>query len=230
MRLLPLFFLLIFVNFSNGETKKECYTVRYIFVPVGKLCIQYSFDHFIKIKAEAHTTGIFKILKDIKYSGYAVSNNDLTSKLFFFRRQERGLIEIHRYEFSKDWIDYHKILIKGADEKTINKKIKNKDYLDPFTGSFYYYKQIRAGKPVRKSIFFNGKGYFVPYFNRKIKRIKINNKNFECYYAEIDPSKIKVGGILQPTGIWKLYIDKEKNRLIKGILKIKAGKVVIEKN
>ena len=39
---------------------------------------------------------------------------------------------------------------------------------------------------------------------------------------------MKVGGILQPAGVWKLWIGKYENRLIKGVFKIKAGEVVIE--
>ena len=228
MRLYPLLFAVIFFSFSYGETKKDCYTVKYLFIPVAKICIQYNFEDFIKIKAEAKTTGIFKILKNIIYSGYAISNRDSSPKEFYFRRQEKGFIEIHRYKFSKNWVYYHKTVIKGADEKRVEKKIKNKDYIDPFTASFYYYSQIRSGKPIEKSIFFNGKDYFVPYFNRKIKMLKVNNKVFECYYAEINPVKIKVGGILQPVGKWKIWVEKDQNRLIKGILKIKAGKVTIE--
>ncbi len=228
MRLYPLLFAFIFFSFSYGETKKDCYTVKYLFIPVAKVCIQYNFENSVKTEAEAKTTGIFRILKNIRYSGYAISDRNLSSKEFYFRRQEKGYIEIHRYRFSRRWVNYQKTVIKGADEKVVKKKIKNKDYIDPFTASLYYYRQIRSGKPVEKSIFFNGKDFFVPYFNRKIKKIKVNNKVFECYYAEINPSKIKVGGILQPVGVWKLWVEKNKNRLIKGILKIKAGKVVIE--
>ncbi len=228
MKLRSLFFILIFLSFSYGETRKDCYAVKYFFITVGKICILYNFEERLKVEAKAETTGIFKILKNIRYSGYSISDKKLSPKEFYFKREEKGLIEIHRYKFSKEWVDYHKTIIIGADEKTESKKIKNKNYIDPFTASLYYYRQIRSGNPIKKSVFFGGKGYFVPYFKRKIENLKINNRSYECYYAEINPIKIKVGGILQPAGVWKLWIEKNENRLIKGVFKIKAGEVVIE--
>ncbi|WP_293443409.1 DUF3108 domain-containing protein [Persephonella sp.] len=228
MKLLSLFFVLIFLSFSYGETRKDCYTVKYFFITVGNICIHYDFKKTLKVEAKAETTGIFKILKNIRYSGYSISDKNLSPKEFYLKREEKGLIEIHRYKFSKEWINYRKTVIKGADEKIESQKIKNKNYIDPFTASLYYYRQIRSGKPIKKSVFFNGKGYFIPYFKRKIKKLKINNRSYECFYAEINPVKIKVGGIVQPAGVWKLWIEKNKNRLIKGVFKIKAGEVIIE--
>ena len=214
---------------SYGIEEKECYSVRYLFITVAEACIKYNISSGeIKTEAEAHTVGFFKLMKDISYAGFSTSTADFNSKEFFFRKKEKESIELHHYIFGAKWISYKKITITGADEKKEVRKIKNNGYIDPLTATLYYYRQVKERKPIEKKIFYNGKEYFVPYKKIKERDIKINNRTYRTVYVEIDPSKIKVGGILQPTGLWKLWIDKNKNRLIKGEIRIRIGKVQLE--
>ncbi|WP_297455060.1 DUF3108 domain-containing protein [Persephonella sp.] len=198
--------------------------MSYLFFNVARSCISYeTTNKEIKTFAKAHTIGFLRFLKDIKYEGNAISDKKFNTKKFHFYKKEKSYIEIHDYFFSKKWILYKKIIIKGANEKLIKKKIKNQNFMDPLTATLYYYRQIISNEAIKKRIFFNGKSYFVPY----VKRQKLQLGNKKVIYVEIDPTKINVGGILQPTGIWKLWIDTNKPRLYKAEIKIKVGTVKI---
>jgi len=214
--------LLFYAGLSYGITKSEsCYRVEFLFFDVARLCIFYELDKTIKTGVNARTTGIFRLLKDVSYSGYAIADRNFNPVEFYFYKKEKNEVEIHQYEFSKEIVEFHKKIIKGRKTKEIHKSIKNENYIDPFTGSLYYIRRIKAGLPIKRKVFYNGKGYFIPYKNRKTTK--------EGIYAEIDPSKIKVGGIIQPTGIWKIWVSREKDEIIKGIFKIKVGFIKIKK-
>ncbi|WP_029519765.1 DUF3108 domain-containing protein [Persephonella sp. IF05-L8] len=228
MRYLLIFLLTLGVVFAK-ELQKDCYQISYLFFNVARSCISYeTTDKNIKTAVSAYTVGFLKLLKDIKYEGKAISDIRFNSEKFYFFKKEKSFIEIHDYFFDKNWIYFKKVIIKGANEKVIKKKIENKNFTDPLTATLYYYKQILNNKPIEKRIFFNGKDYYVPYEKRK--KLQINNK--EVIYVEINPTKINIGGILQPTGIWKLWIDARKPRLYKAEIKIKVGtvKIVLENN
>ncbi|WP_457643640.1 DUF3108 domain-containing protein [Persephonella sp.] len=208
------------------EVRKRCYTVSYLFIEVGRFCITYDANGSeIKTTAEATTTGIIKLLKDIHYEGNAVADSTFRSKSFYFLKKERSIIEIHRYRFENNIILFKKEIIQKGDIKVTEKTFKNRGYMDPFTASLYYYNRILSGKKVTKKIFYNGKSYLIPYTGRK----EVQISGIKAIYAEIDPSSINVGGLIQPSGVWKLWIDTVDGMLLKAELKIKVGTVKIEK-
>ncbi|MBK3331444.1 DUF3108 domain-containing protein [Persephonella atlantica] len=225
---MSLLLLLAFFSISYGAVK-NCYTIRYLFFDVAKTCLSYqSKNDEIKTKVQASSEGLLRLIKNVEYSGFAVSSQDFSSKEFYFYRKEGSIREIHHYQFYPEEIIFRKTVIKGAEEKVEMKKIKNDGYIDPFTASLYYYRQIINRRKIHKKIFFNGKSYYIPVKRIKDTQIKINGKTYKAVYAEIDPSKVKVGGVIQPTGIWKIWIDKKKKILLKGILKIRVGLVTVE--
>ncbi|WP_457638571.1 DUF3108 domain-containing protein [Persephonella sp.] len=217
---------LLFVVHASAETvKTDCYTVSYYFLEVAELCISYSYsNNSIKTEVTAETKGILKLFKNIRYTGGAVADRNFNTKRFFLYRKEYGTVEIHRYLFYSQWVEIVKKIIKGAQEIVEKKKVKNKGYTDPLTGSLYYYRHISENKPVKKRIFFNGKGYLIPYKNRK----EVSTENGKVVYVEIDPSEMDVGGLIQPTGTWKLWIEPRRKILLKAQLKIKAGVLKIK--
>ena len=224
MKHLLIFLLISGISFAS-ELQKDCYKISYLFFNVARSCISYEITNKeIKTSVKAYTVGFLKLLKDIKYEGSSLSDRNFNSKKFYFYKKEKSYIEIHNYIFDKNWVYFRKVMIKGANGKTIKDKVKNKNFMDPLTATLYYYQQITDGKPIQKRIFFNGKSYFVPYVKRKLLEIKKN----KVIYVEIDPTKINVGGILQPTGVWKLWIDAKKPRLYKAEIKIKVGTVKID--
>ncbi len=225
---MSLLLLLAFFSISYGAVK-NCYTIRYLFFDVAKMCISYKYEkNKIKIEAHAFSEGLLKLIRNVEYYGFAVSSKDFQSRKFHFYRREGSVREIHDYLFYPAHIIFKKTVIKGAEEKVEKKKIKNDGYIDPFTASLYYYRQIINREKIYKKIFFNGKSYYIPVKRIKDTQIKINGKRYKAVYAEIDPSKVKVGGVIQPTGIWKIWIDKKKKILLKGILKIRVGFVTVE--
>ncbi len=225
---ISLLLFLAFFSISHGAVK-NCYTIRYLFFDVAKMCISYQYEkEKIITEVQAFSEGLIKLMKDVKYFGTGASSYDFNSKKFYFYRKEGPMREIHQYQFYPEEIIFRKTVIKGAEEKVEKKKIKNDGYIDPFTASLYYYRQIINRKKIHKKIFFDGKVYFIPVKKIKEGQIKINGKTYNAVYAEIDPTKVKVGGIIQPTGIWKIWIDKKKKILLKGIFKIKVGFVTVE--
>ncbi|MDQ7055032.1 MAG: hypothetical protein Q9M89_00360 [Persephonella sp.] len=156
-----LLLLLAFFSTSLGAVK-NCYTIRYLFFDVAKMCISYKYKKDeIKIETHAYSEGLVKLIKQVEYSGFAVSSQDFQSRKFHFYRREGSVREIHDYLFYPEHIIFKKTVIKGAEIRTERKKIKNEGYIDPFTASLYYFKQIVYKGKIRKKVFFGGKEYFL---------------------------------------------------------------------
>ncbi|NPA58267.1 MAG: hypothetical protein GXN94_03115 [Aquificae bacterium] len=213
---------LLFIGGAYGSTIKTCYRIEYLFFDVAKVCVQYTFEeNEIKSFVDAKTVGVVGALKGIHYKGYAVATKDFKSKEFYFYRKEKNNVEIHHYIFTDKWVNFSKISVEKNKQKHTGKKIKNEGFIDPFTAGLYYVKMIKENKPIERRIFFNGKAYYVPYQNRKL--------DGKYLYAEINPSNIKVGGLLQPVGVWKIWVSLFVDKVVKGIINIKAGIVKLEK-
>ncbi len=201
------------VKFSYSS--EVCYKVRYLFIEVGKLCIEYKIKNGkIFSYAEAKTTGIVKLLKDIEYKGKSIASLDYKPEKFFFFQKERNLKIIHQYIFNKNEVLYKKIKNKKEEIKKIN--IGKKEFFDAFTAGLYIFKE-KSPQEKKIKVFFNGKLQDVKYRITKTDKDKIIRIT----------AKVNVEGLIKPTGEWKVYIRNGNLYPYKMEIKIRIGEVEI---
>ncbi|RMA97250.1 DUF3108 domain-containing protein [Hydrogenothermus marinus] len=217
---------LIFFSFLKAETLKTCYKGYYFFLPLVEDCIIYENG---KITAKAHSTPIGSLFKKVEYSGYAIYNKEnLDSKKFYFVQKEGKIKFIHEYTFSKDYIFFKKTEYRLKDNqyifrKKIEKKIKNNNYKDPFTSSIYLYTIVKKQKEGNLNIFYDGKGYKVPFkVLNENETIKVNGKKYKTIKVWLHPN-FKTRGLLKPTGNWIIWIDKKLNIPVKMSISFTIG-------
>ncbi len=209
-------FLLLFSFFSFSYALETCYKGYYLFLPLVEDCITYKEN---KISAYAHSTPLGSLFKKVEYKGHSIYKKNLQPEFFYFVQKEGNKKMIHRYKFSKDYILFEKEIYKLKEneykfQKKITKKIKNESYFDPFTASIYLYKKIKEKKEGVLKIFYDGKGYKVPFKVVKKEKIEIEGKKYKTTKVYLHPN-FKTKGLLRPTGNWYIWIDEKLNIPVK---------------
>jgi hypothetical protein len=223
LRYIILLFLFLY-TFSYSKVLETCYKGYYFFLPLVENCITYEDN---KISATAHSTTIGSLFKKVEYSGYSVYKEDLKPAFFYFIQIESDKKIIHSYTFSKDYIIFNKKVFKLEDDKyffqkEINEKIKNEGYVDPFLASLYLYKQIKENKNGYLNIFYDGKGYKVPFKILDKEKVQVYGKEYQTIKVYIQPD-FKTSGLLKPVGNWYVWIDEKLNVPVKMRLTFSIG-------
>jgi len=220
-------FILIYFNFLYAETLKTCYTGYYFFIPLIRDCITYNLSEG-KVYAHAFSTSIGSIFKKVEYKGYSLyDKKTLNSRYFYFLQFEGKLRMIHEYKFNNNFIYFSKQIYRRKDkkyrlEKLIKRKYPLKGYLDPFTASIYLYKKIEGKKKGNLKIFYDGKGYTVPFKVIKEENIYLDGRIYKTLKIFLHP-EFKTKGLLRPTGDWFLWIDKKLSIPVKMELSFTIG-------
>ncbi len=227
-------FLVFFFSFSFARDLTTCYTGYYIIFPLVENCITYSNG---KITANAYSTPLGSLFRQVKYNGYShyANKNGIKSILFYFVQIEGAHKWIHTYKFTKDYILFekkeYKLTEKGYKyKKTIKKRIQNNGYLDPFTSSIYLYNQIFRKKDGILKIFYDGKGYNVPFKVLNEEKLKILKSKYDTIKVNLHPD-FDTKGLLRPTGNWYLWVDKNLKVPVKMELEFTIGsfKLILNK-
>ncbi|WP_293449156.1 DUF3108 domain-containing protein [Persephonella sp.] len=225
-------FLLFLSIFSFSYALETCYKGYYFFLPLVEDCITYEKN---KISAYAHSTPLGSLFKRVEYKGYSIHKENLKPEFFYFVQKEGNKKMIHKYRFSEDYIFFEKEIYKLEGnrykfQKKLTKKIKNKDYFDPFTASIYLYNVIKRKKEGFLNIFYDGRRYKVPFKVLKDENLEINSEKHRTKKIYLHPD-FKTKGLLKPTGNWYIWVDKKLDIPVKLELTFTIGsfKLLLEK-
>ncbi len=206
--------IIIFLLFFQISFGKICFTAKYLFLDVAKVCLEYKKENNkFKTYMEASTIGLVRLFKDIKYEGHSICNQNFKPKEFHLYQKEKNLTVVYHYIFLPNRIYTEKTKNNKKEVKII--KIKNKNFFDPFTASYLILYELVKNK-IR--IFFEGEIYDLKISKKTNGRIKI---------IEINPKDIKAEGIIKPTGKWRIiYKDRELKEIR---VRIKIGEIRLER-
>ena len=214
------FIILIFLTLQKGilhaSSLRTCYDVKVFFLKVGESCINYSIEkREIKITSFMRTVNIGSIAKHIyDHGGVTVSINDLKPIHFHFHQEEGRFKRFQEYLF-KD----NKIFVTERKYKKLSDEIEleekksyfHKGEFDPYSATLFLFLNVEKQNIGTIPIFYDDEFYNISW--EKIKKITLTNNmgQFNVFKIKIQPN-IKGKGLLQPKGVWFLWID-EKTKL-----------------
>lgn len=202
--------LCIFVNSSlYAAPLKVCYEAS-LFFKIGESCIEYRVeDGILKMESNQYTTGLIDLAHHLEQRTVAdISLSPFKSIYLFFYEKNTRKSMTHHYFYSD------KLVYSGNSYKYKNGKYKNtkKEYasdgvMDPAAAVMYIQLFDIAEEGVLKT-FFEGKYIDISYKKAGEETVRFDGADHLCEVVEFKVP-VKTSSLVTPTGVWRIYIDKD---------------------
>jgi hypothetical protein len=215
--------LLITAVYANAEPLKICYEASLLF-KIGESCIEYNVeDDILRMKSSQNTTGLIDIAHHMEQRTAAdISLSPFKSiYMYFYEKSDRKSMT-HLY-FYKEKLLYsgNTFRYKDSRYKSFKKEFDMEGVLDPAAVVMFVQLYDLEEEGILKT-FFDGKYIDITYKKAGEKDIRFDGEDYPCKVVEFQVP-VKTSSLVTPTGVWRIYIDKETGVIMRLELQFPLG-------